>query len=220
MSYETPRSSDGTRLCAWCGGPVKQAGVGRAKDYCKQGCREMAYRDRKMRRLISEAVEAATVSSTDERPISSTDERTRSQKTSVDEMESVQVNPTIPDPPAVVPSVQPVRRTRAQMEAAAAAAAYRAKRGLPAYQPPEVPASPAVPVELPAPTAEPLPAQVPPGSAPMLPEWEDDIGDRLSALVRTVPLPESVATEAPDWEDRLAYWEGRPSAPTGPAPGP
>ncbi|MDX3540848.1 hypothetical protein PV721_42520 [Streptomyces sp. MB09-01] len=24
MSYETPRASDGTTLCAWCGGPVRQ----------------------------------------------------------------------------------------------------------------------------------------------------------------------------------------------------
>ncbi|MER5675295.1 hypothetical protein [Pseudonocardia alni] len=116
MSYETPRSSDGTRLCAWCGGPVRQSGVGRAKEYCKQGCREMAYRARREQRRIAEAVAAATaplVSSTDDRPVSSTDDRVPHPKTSVDETVSVQVTPAIPapavepDPPAAEPVVRP-----------------------------------------------------------------------------------------------------------------
>ncbi|MEU9166111.1 hypothetical protein AB0D29_38275 [Streptomyces sp. NPDC048424] len=135
MSYETPRSSDGTRLCAWCGGPVKQSGVGRAKEYCKQGCRELAYRQRKQQKLIDAAVAAALVSSTDDRSISSTDDRIPAPKSSVDETMSVQVNPVIPapavepDPPAVVPVVHPVSAVEeARREAIEAAAAYKARR--------------------------------------------------------------------------------------------
>ncbi|MER5417888.1 hypothetical protein [Streptomyces virginiae] len=138
MSYETPRASDGTRLCAWCGGPVKQAGVGRAREYCKQGCRELAYRQRKQQKLIDEAVAAALVSSTDNRPVSSTDDPPASPKTSVDETGSAQVKPSIPapsvepDPPAVLPVVPPAvpaeTKAKAKEEAAAAALAYKRRR--------------------------------------------------------------------------------------------
>ncbi|MFE3866132.1 hypothetical protein ACFXPT_37835 [Streptomyces goshikiensis] len=116
MSYETPRASDGARLCAWCGGEVKQAGIGRAKEYCKQGCRELAYRERKAQKRIADAVAAVTaslVSSTDDRSVSSTDERVPRPKSSVDETKSVQATPAIPppaiapDPPAVAPVVTP-----------------------------------------------------------------------------------------------------------------
>lgn len=50
---------DDTQLCAWCGEPFRQNGVGRARVYCKQSCRELAYRDRKTDRLIAEALAAA-----------------------------------------------------------------------------------------------------------------------------------------------------------------
>ncbi|MFI1452155.1 hypothetical protein [Streptomyces virginiae] len=138
MSYETPRSSDGTRLCAWCGGPVKQSGIGRAKEYCRQGCREMAYRQRKQQKLIDEAVAAALVSSTDNRPVSSTDDLGALRESSVDETGSVQVRPVIPapavepDPPAVLPVVPPAvpaeTKAKAKEEAAAAALAYKRRR--------------------------------------------------------------------------------------------
>ncbi|MCX5278422.1 hypothetical protein OHB27_43590 [Streptomyces virginiae] len=67
-------------------------------------------------------------------------------------------------------------------------------------------------VDLPAPAAEPVPAPAPKAGTPVLPEWEDDIGHRVAAHIaraEAVPLPEPEAGEAPDWDERLAYWEGR-----------
>lgn len=53
--HETPRDPDGAKLCAWCGGPIQQSGVGRSKDYCSRTHKEYAYRARRDARLIAEA---------------------------------------------------------------------------------------------------------------------------------------------------------------------
>lgn len=47
METETPRDADGNKLCAWCGGPIRQSGVGRSRDYCSRTHREYAYRKRR-----------------------------------------------------------------------------------------------------------------------------------------------------------------------------
>lgn len=47
MTTEEPRDSDGNKLCAWCGGPIRQSGVGRSRDYCSRTHREYAYRKRR-----------------------------------------------------------------------------------------------------------------------------------------------------------------------------
>ena len=44
---ETPRGADGEKACAWCGGQIRQSGVGRSKDYCSRTHREYAYRARR-----------------------------------------------------------------------------------------------------------------------------------------------------------------------------
>lgn len=58
-------------MCAWCGEPIRnQPATGRLRDYCKQGCREMAYRARREQGLIAAAVADALASrdsSTDDR---------------------------------------------------------------------------------------------------------------------------------------------------------
>ncbi|MEW1798159.1 hypothetical protein [Streptomyces niveus] len=89
MKHETPRTPDGAKLCAWCGGPIKQSGVGRSKDYCGRTHRELAYRERATQKRIAQALaDASPVSSTDEVPgqrDSSTDENRLAAETSVDE---------------------------------------------------------------------------------------------------------------------------------------
>lgn len=52
MTTETPRDADGEKLCAWCGGPIRQSGVGRSRDYCSRTHREYAYRKRRDRELL------------------------------------------------------------------------------------------------------------------------------------------------------------------------
>ncbi|WP_406377067.1 hypothetical protein OHU23_41325 (plasmid) [Streptomyces virginiae] len=66
-------------------------------------------------------------------------------------------------------------------------------------------------VDIPAPAAEAVPAPAPKVGAPMLPEWEDDIGDRVAAHIARASSP--AAGEAPDWDERLAYWEKRSPRP-------
>lgn len=51
--------TNGGRPCAWCGEPVRQQGLGRSREYCRRTCRELAYRDRRQRRLIDAAVAEA-----------------------------------------------------------------------------------------------------------------------------------------------------------------
>jgi hypothetical protein len=63
MKHETPRTPDGAKLCAWCGGEIKQSGVGRSRDYCRRLCRDRAYKQRRDQRLIDAAL-------ADARPVS------------------------------------------------------------------------------------------------------------------------------------------------------
>ncbi|MEU4933157.1 hypothetical protein AB0G54_42865 [Streptomyces yokosukanensis] len=58
---DTPRTADGAKLCAWCGGEIRQSGIGRSKDYCRRSCRQRAYEARKQREVVVAAVAAAVV---------------------------------------------------------------------------------------------------------------------------------------------------------------
>jgi hypothetical protein len=64
MKRETPRTPDGAKLCAWCGGTMRQTGVGRSRDYCSRTHKEYAYRARRDRRLVDEALAAVAAVST------------------------------------------------------------------------------------------------------------------------------------------------------------
>ncbi|MFD6273949.1 hypothetical protein ACFWFL_31515, partial [Nocardia asteroides] len=73
MTEDTPRTPDGAKLCAWCGGAIRQSGVGRSRDYCSRTHKEYAYRSRREARLIAEALAAqAAVSTTGESAVSTT----------------------------------------------------------------------------------------------------------------------------------------------------
>lgn len=114
---DTPRTTDGAKLCAWCGGPIRQSGVGRSRDYCGRTCRELAYRERATQKRIAQALADAS-------PVSSTDDSRASRIPSVDVSERPPL-PPIPAAPIREPSpdldarldaladpdpVQPVRR--------------------------------------------------------------------------------------------------------------
>lgn len=78
MSTENPRDASGEPLCVWCGGEIKQSGVGRRREYCSRTHREYAYRARreanlKLRAYIKGRADERLFSSTDVN-ISSTDE--------------------------------------------------------------------------------------------------------------------------------------------------
>ncbi|MBV9026050.1 MAG: hypothetical protein JO362_20200 [Streptomycetaceae bacterium] len=61
MNDGMPRDHRGLRPCAWCGQTIRhQPPTGRLREYCKAGCRELAYRERRTQRRIAEAVKAAT----------------------------------------------------------------------------------------------------------------------------------------------------------------
>jgi hypothetical protein len=93
---QTPRTPDGDKLCAWCGGSIRQSGVGRSRDYCSRTCREMAYRERRTQKLIAQALaDAALVSSTD---------GSSNQDLSVDEMGRLADLPPLPAQPVRKPS--------------------------------------------------------------------------------------------------------------------
>ncbi|MDV7222752.1 hypothetical protein [Streptomyces prunicolor] len=70
MNTETPRDGDNAKLCAWCGDPIRQSGVGRSRDYCRRSCRQRAYESRQfVKRLAANRVlweSAAADSSRDE----------------------------------------------------------------------------------------------------------------------------------------------------------
>lgn len=59
MKHDTPRDADGAKLCAWCGEPIQQSGVGRSRDYCRRSCRQRAYEARRQREAIVSAVASA-----------------------------------------------------------------------------------------------------------------------------------------------------------------
>ncbi|MCZ4103850.1 hypothetical protein O3W51_48250, partial [Streptomyces sp. H39-C1] len=56
---ETPRGDGGAKLCAWCGGTIRQGGIGRSRDYCKAGCRQRAYEERRSAKRVAAALAAA-----------------------------------------------------------------------------------------------------------------------------------------------------------------
>jgi hypothetical protein len=91
---------DLTRLCQWCGRAFRLGTTGRRAVYCGRSCRELAYRERRTRRLIAQAVAQATAGAA-AGAVSSTDDRPHSDST-VDETESGQVGrvpaPALPDP--------------------------------------------------------------------------------------------------------------------------
>jgi hypothetical protein len=120
---DTPRAADGAKLCAWCGGPVKQSGVGRSRDYCRRSCRQRAYEARKQR----EAVVAAVASAVARRDSSRVEIRSPNDSSRDETVRTVR--PQVPAPPAppvvpaapVVQELPPLRqsRRRAGMQAAA-----------------------------------------------------------------------------------------------------
>ncbi|WP_369233828.1 hypothetical protein AB5J56_18350 [Streptomyces sp. R21] len=59
--HDTPRDAEGSKLCAWCGEPIQQTGVGRSKDYCRRSCRQRAYEARRQREIVVAAVASAVV---------------------------------------------------------------------------------------------------------------------------------------------------------------
>ncbi|MFE3907208.1 hypothetical protein ACFXPY_45080 [Streptomyces sp. NPDC059153] len=143
MSDDTPRTPDGAKLCAWCGGSIRQTGVGRSKDYCKRLCREQAYRKRRDQRLIDEALAAAASNSSTGETISPVDE---TRVSPVDEMLSVQVSPAVPAPappvaeapPAPAPVPPARRRRRAGMTAGATPPAEPEQAAMPLWEDPEI----------------------------------------------------------------------------------
>ncbi|MFD3622573.1 hypothetical protein ACFWWT_47090 [Streptomyces sp. NPDC058676] len=121
MKRETPRGPDDEKLCAWCGGPIKQSGVGRSKDYCSRTHREYAYR---ARREAEVKLVAYSRGRADARTVSSTDGRRTGTVPSVDETGSAgrapvpaqAANPVPGDdfllaPPAASPQESPVLPT-------------------------------------------------------------------------------------------------------------
>lgn len=94
MKRETPRDRDGNKVCAWCGDPIKQSGVGRSKDYCSRTHREYAYRARREAEI---RIAAYSRGRADGRTVSSTDETGDGAITSVDEMKPAAQSP-VPAP--------------------------------------------------------------------------------------------------------------------------
>jgi hypothetical protein len=80
---------DRSAPCEWCGGEVEQPATGRRRLYCRRTCRELAYRERKTRSRIEDALRLAGALSVDQTlrqaaQVSSTDV-TSDPVTSVDE---------------------------------------------------------------------------------------------------------------------------------------
>ncbi|MFF9527643.1 hypothetical protein ACF1DV_37615, partial [Streptomyces achromogenes] len=86
MTTETPRDDSGEPLCAWCGGPVQQSGIGRRREYCSRTHREYAYRARRDREM---RLRAYSEGRADERRLSSTDGTPDGPVSTVDETASV-----------------------------------------------------------------------------------------------------------------------------------
>lgn len=113
MKTETPRDGGGEKLCAWCGGPIRQSGVGRSRDYCSRTHREYAYRARREAELRLAAYARGRA---DERGVSSTDARQPVSVPSVDETGQIPAPPPNEDfllaPPAP-PTPPPAEETPA-----------------------------------------------------------------------------------------------------------
>ena len=75
---DTPGDTDSAKLCAWCGEPVRQSGVGRSKDYCRRSCRQRAYEQRQVEKQLAAHrrlwEHTASDSSRDDRAIATRDE--------------------------------------------------------------------------------------------------------------------------------------------------
>ncbi|MFH8797781.1 hypothetical protein [Streptomyces sp. NPDC017941] len=83
MKRDTPRATDGAKLCAWCGGEIKQSGVGRSRDYCSRTHREYAYRARREAEMKLVAYSRGRADAV--RPVSSTVDRRPDSVPTVDE---------------------------------------------------------------------------------------------------------------------------------------
>ncbi|WP_327310140.1 hypothetical protein OG730_44040 (plasmid) [Streptomyces sp. NBC_01298] len=186
MTYETPKDSAGAKLCGWCGGQIRQSGVGRSKDYCTRTHKEYAYRSRRDARLIANAL-------ADARPVSTTGESVSTTGgtviSPVVETGSVRVPLPVPDP---------VRRAVEERQAVLFLADAVAHTSVDV--PPPAPAADDAALPLPEPRAE----------RGTLPLWEDaEIGDRLAAY----GIGPDGEAQAPDWDKRLKYWERKTGVP-------
>jgi hypothetical protein len=83
MKRETPRGTDDEKLCAWCGGEIRQSGVGRSRDYCSRTHREYAYRARREAEVKLVAYSRGRADAV--RPVSSTVDTRRDPVPTVDE---------------------------------------------------------------------------------------------------------------------------------------
>lgn len=54
MEEPTKETPGRTILCKWCGGPVRQTGVGRRREYCGQSCRQRVYETRRALGRVAE----------------------------------------------------------------------------------------------------------------------------------------------------------------------
>lgn len=179
MTYETPKDGAGAKLCGWCGGQIRQTGVGRSKDYCTRTHKEYAYRARRDARLIANALADARPVSTTAESVSTTDGTPVSP---VVETGAVRVPPQVPDP---------VRRAVEERQATLFVAELVERT------------SADIPPPAPAAEDEQLPVPDPRVEAGVLPLWEDEIGERLAAYGIG---PDG---EVQDWDKRLEYWEKR-----------
>lgn len=114
---DTPRDAAGAKLCAWCGEPIRQSGVGRSKDYCRRSCRQRAYEQRQVeKQLVAHRrlwEHMASVSSRDETRIpedSSRDETVPAGPAPVP-VRAADSSPPEPVPPA--PPAEPSRNEAA-----------------------------------------------------------------------------------------------------------
>lgn len=179
MTYETPKDGAGAKLCGWCGGQIRQSGVGRSKDYCTRTHKEYAYRARRDARLIANAL-------ADARPVSTTAE-------SVSTTDGTPVSPVVETGAVRVPPqvLDPVSRAVEERQAVLFLAEAVART------------SDDVPPPAPAADDEQLPVPEPRGQGSALPLWEDEIGERLAEYGIG---PDG---EVQDWDKRIAYWERR-----------
>ncbi|MFE6703354.1 hypothetical protein [Streptomyces sp. NPDC057718] len=135
MTEETPRASDGEKVCAWCGGPIQQTGVGRRKDYCSRTHREYAYRARREAEMRLVAYSRGRADAA--RSNSTTVDRRGGLESTVDE--SGRAVPELPSAPPRLPA------PAAAEESAPAPTAGRVIRpGTPAGRRPRLPPPPGV----------------------------------------------------------------------------
>ncbi|MEU0360486.1 hypothetical protein [Streptomyces cyaneofuscatus] len=96
MKRDTPRDADGAKLCAWCGGEIRQSGVGRSRDYCSRTHREYAYRARREAEVKLVAYSRGRADAV--RPVSSTVDTRPDPVPTVDETRAPVPPPAAADP--------------------------------------------------------------------------------------------------------------------------